>query len=146
MSAAEVGNDPERERETDAEEDGGCEWEVEGGVLAAMQDVAGETTEAEGEADVEIEEGAGGGEDETENQEETAEVAERVHREECREEGGLRQRAFRSNGTEKRKFMGRGLDRADQGAELRCPSMSGGTRSDEVVTGEEIADFEGSRL
>ena len=71
-SATEVGDEPEDESQANAEEDGSGDWEVEGGVFAAMDDVAGEAAEAEGEFAREIEEGAGGDEDGAEDEESAA--------------------------------------------------------------------------
>jgi hypothetical protein len=58
VSAAEVGEKPQDKGKTDADEDGCGDGEIEGGVLAAMDDVAGEVAQAEGEAGVEIEQDA----------------------------------------------------------------------------------------
>jgi hypothetical protein len=77
--AAEVGDEPEEEREGDAEEDGSGDGEIEGRVWAAMDDVTGETAEAEREAAGEIEEGAGGEENGAEDEEGAAEVAGGIH-------------------------------------------------------------------
>src|SRR5579862_2151282 len=74
-----MGDEPEEESESDAEGDGGRDWEVEGGVWAAMDDVAGETSQAEREAAREIEEGACGAEEGAEDEEGAAEVARGVH-------------------------------------------------------------------
>jgi hypothetical protein len=80
MSAAEMGDEPEEESEANAEGDGGCDREVERGVFAAVDDVAGETAEAEREFVGEIEECAGCDEDGSEDQECAAQVAGGVHR------------------------------------------------------------------
>jgi hypothetical protein len=78
-SAAEMGEEPEQESQADAEEDGSGDWEIERGVLAAVDDVAGKATEAEGEAVGEVEEGAGGDEDCAEDEESAGEGAGGVH-------------------------------------------------------------------
>jgi hypothetical protein len=49
-------------------------------VFAAVNDVARETTEAEGEFAGEVEKGAGGDEDGAEDEEGAAEIARRIHR------------------------------------------------------------------
>ena len=54
--------EPEEEREADAEEQAGDDREVESGVFAAMDDVAGEAAEAEGEFTAEVKKRADGGE------------------------------------------------------------------------------------
>jgi hypothetical protein len=60
---------PEEEREGGAEEETRDDGEVEGGVFAAMDDVAGEAAEAEGEFASDVKKGAEG----------AAEFAKRVH-------------------------------------------------------------------
>ena len=52
---AEMGEKPEQERKGEAENEAGDDGEIEGGVFAAVDDVAGETAEAEGEFAAEIE-------------------------------------------------------------------------------------------
>jgi hypothetical protein len=54
-SAAEVGKKPEEEREGNAEEQAGDDREVEGGVFAAVHDIAWESTEAKGKLSTEVE-------------------------------------------------------------------------------------------
>lgn len=53
-SAAEVGEEPEEKRKAEAQDEARDEGEVKGGVFAAMDDVAGEATEAEREFSAEI--------------------------------------------------------------------------------------------
>ncbi len=77
--AAEVGEEPEEEREGGAEEETRDDGEVEGGVFAAMDDVAGETAEAEGKFSAEVEESAGENEETAENKKRAAELAEGIH-------------------------------------------------------------------
>ena len=48
-SAAEMGEEPEKQREKGAEEQAGSDGKVEGGVFATMDDVAGEFSKAKGE-------------------------------------------------------------------------------------------------
>ncbi len=74
-----MGEEPEDQSEAYAEGDRSCDWEVEGGVFAAVDDVAGEAAEAEREFAGEVEESARGDEDAAEDQEGTAEVAGWIH-------------------------------------------------------------------
>jgi hypothetical protein len=57
--AAEVGEEPEEQAYTDAEGQAGHDREIEGGVFATMDDVAGETAEVKWEFSAEIQESAG---------------------------------------------------------------------------------------
>ncbi len=72
---------PEEEREGGAEEETRDDGEVEGGVFAAMDDVAGEAAEAEGEFAFasDVKKGADRDEESAENEEGAAEFAKRVH-------------------------------------------------------------------
>jgi hypothetical protein len=45
-SAAKVGEEPEKKREADAQDEARDDWKVERGVFAAMDDVAGKAAEA----------------------------------------------------------------------------------------------------
>jgi hypothetical protein len=85
--AAEVGEEPEEEGEAEAQEEAGDDGEVDGGVLAAIDDIAGEAAQAEGEFAGEVEKRAHGDEESAGEEEEAAEVAERVHKEILAEEG-----------------------------------------------------------
>jgi len=58
--AAEVREEPEEQGKCCAEDQAGDDREIEGGVFAAMDDVAGELSEAEREFATEIEESADG--------------------------------------------------------------------------------------
>jgi len=49
---------PEEERERGAENKAGDDWEIEGGVFAAMDDVAGKFSKAEGEFAAEVKKNA----------------------------------------------------------------------------------------
>jgi len=53
-----VRNEPKQKRENDAEEQAGNDGEVESGVFAAVDDVAGQLSQAERESAAEIEESA----------------------------------------------------------------------------------------
>jgi len=76
---AKVIDQPEEEREGGAEEETRDDGEVEGGVFAAMDDVAGEAAEAEGEFASDVKKGADRDEESAENEEGAAEFAKRVH-------------------------------------------------------------------
>lgn len=78
--AAEAGEKPENERKHGAEDEAGDDREVESCVLAAMDDVAGKSSKAEREFAREIEQRAGEAQERAGNEENTAEVAERIHR------------------------------------------------------------------
>lgn len=77
---AEVGEEPENERKTEAEDEAGHDGEIEGGVLAAVDDVAGKFSETEGELSAEVEDGTDDGEQATEEKEDAAELAKGVHK------------------------------------------------------------------
>jgi hypothetical protein len=80
MLTAEVGEKPEEEGQNDADDEASDDGEIERGVFAAMDDVAGEATEAEGETTVEIEESADDGDDGAKEKEGAAEFTEGDHR------------------------------------------------------------------
>ena len=58
-----MGEQPEQKRKAEAEDEAGKDGEIEGGVFTAVDDVAGEVTEAEGEFGAEVQESADQGED-----------------------------------------------------------------------------------
>jgi hypothetical protein len=72
---------PEEERKTEAENEAGDDREVEDGVFAAMDDVAGEAAEAQREFSAEVKKSAHNDEESTENEEGPAEFAEGIHSE-----------------------------------------------------------------
>lgn len=74
-----MGEKPKEKREADAEKEAGDEREVEGGVLAAMNDVAGEAAKAHREFAAEIQKRAYGGEQRAKNEKGATELAERIH-------------------------------------------------------------------
>jgi hypothetical protein len=82
--AAEVGEEPQEERKADAKEETGDDGEIERCVFAAVDDVAGEASQAEREFGAEIEKCAEGDEEEAEEEERAAEFAERVHERDSR--------------------------------------------------------------
>ncbi len=53
--AAEIGDEPQDYGEDDADHEAGDDGEVEGGVFAAVDDVAGQAAETEGETCAEVE-------------------------------------------------------------------------------------------
>jgi hypothetical protein len=61
-----VGEEPEEQRKAEAEDKAGDDGEIEGGVFTAVDDVARESTEAEGEFGAEVQKKADYGEDDAE--------------------------------------------------------------------------------
>jgi hypothetical protein len=78
-STAEVGEEPEEEREGGAEEETGDNREVERGVFAAMEYVAGEFSQAEGEFRTKIKKCAQEDEEAAEEEKCAAEFAGGIH-------------------------------------------------------------------
>jgi hypothetical protein len=78
-SASKVGNEPEEEREGEAEDKAGDDRKIEGGVFATVDDVAGEAAETQGEFSAEVKKSADEDKQNAENQKSAAEFAERVH-------------------------------------------------------------------
>jgi hypothetical protein len=89
-----MGEDPEEEGKYRAEHEAGDDWEVKSGMFAAMDDVAGKFTEAEGEFGAEVEKSADEYEDDAEQEKSAAEVTERIHKSSI-EEAAHRPRAVR---------------------------------------------------
>jgi hypothetical protein len=77
--AAEVGEEPEEEGKSGAEDEACDDREVESRVFTAVDDVAWEFAEAKREFAAEIEESADEDEEAAEDQESAAEFAERIH-------------------------------------------------------------------
>ena len=75
---------PEEEREAKAEDETGDDGEIESGVFAPMDDVAGEVAETPWEFSAEIKYRANGEEQGAENEEGAAEFADGIHGKECR--------------------------------------------------------------
>jgi hypothetical protein len=71
---------PKNQAECDADEQAGNQWKIKSGVLAAVNDIAGEPAEAEREFAAERQEGADGDEHCAEYEEGAAEVLEWLHR------------------------------------------------------------------
>jgi hypothetical protein len=81
----EAGGKPKEERKSGAEYQAGDDGEIEGSVFAAMDDVAGEFSQAEREFAAEVEKSTGDDEEPTENEECAAEFADRIHEESVKE-------------------------------------------------------------
>lgn len=79
---------PKEERKTEAEDEAGNDGEIEGGVFAAIDDVAGESPQAEGEFSAKVEESTDENEETAEKKERAAEFAEGVHEESVEENAG----------------------------------------------------------
>src|SRR5712691_422268 len=141
-----MGEEPEEDGEGGAEKEAGDDREVEGGVFAAMDDVAGEAAEAYWKFSAEVEKSAEEGEECAENEERAAEFAERIH------EKIVEEMKERSNEVRKQKQGGREAQR------LECALKPQGDRrqqkahslksvpprpSDQFEGRKEIADFEG---
>ena len=71
---------PEKHGNGEAENEASYDGEIEGGVFAAVDDVAGKFSETEGELSAEVENGTDDGEQGTEEKEDAAELAEGIHR------------------------------------------------------------------
>jgi len=72
---AQVGEEPRDQREDDAEDDAGGKRKIDGGVLAAPGDVAGQAAEREAGLAEEQDQDADGGDEEAHADEEASEVA-----------------------------------------------------------------------
>jgi hypothetical protein len=78
-SAAKMREEPEEERDGCAEHKAGDDREIEGRVFAVMNDVAGQPAETEGKLATEVEKDTDKDAEGAENEEGTAEFANRVH-------------------------------------------------------------------
>ena len=76
-----MGEEPEKQAQADTEEKAGDDGKVKSGVFAAMHDVSGKATEAQGELGAEVENGADEDEESPEEKERATEFAKRVHSE-----------------------------------------------------------------
>jgi hypothetical protein len=79
VSAAKVRDEPEEKRNAEAEDKAGDDRKVKRGVFAAVDDVAGKSSQAEGEFFAEIEKSANDGEEAAEEKKGSSEFAGRVH-------------------------------------------------------------------
>jgi hypothetical protein len=80
-----VGDEPEEERNAEAEDETSDNRKVKRGVCAAVDDVAGKAAEAQGKFSAEVEKSANEDEEATEEEQGAAEFAERVHEESLKE-------------------------------------------------------------
>lgn len=78
--ATEVGEEPEEERKGEAEHEAGDDGEIESGVFAAVDDVAGKSSKAEGEFSADEQKSTDDEEETSEEEEGAAEFAERIHK------------------------------------------------------------------
>jgi len=78
-SAAKMREEPEEERDGCAEHKAGDDREIEGRVLAAMNDVAGQPAETEWKLAAEVEKDTDKDAEGAENEEGAAELAKRIH-------------------------------------------------------------------
>jgi hypothetical protein len=86
-----VGEEPEEEAESGAQDETGDDGEVESGMLAAADDVAGEFSQVEGEFGTEVEQGTDEEGEAAENEQRAAEITERVHG------GSVKERSWEEN-------------------------------------------------
>jgi|SRR5713226_6868221 hypothetical protein len=86
--AAEAGDKPKEERKSGAEYQAGDDWKIEGSVFAAMDDVAGKSSQTEGELAAEVQQRAAEEEERAENEKQTAELARGIHEESVEEKRG----------------------------------------------------------
>lgn len=77
--AAQVGEEPEKERNSDAQKKARDDGEVKSGVFAAMHDVARKFSQAEGELVTEVQKGADKNKKCSKEKKRAAEIAERLH-------------------------------------------------------------------
>lgn len=80
LLAAKMGEEPEQERQNEADDEASDDGEIERGVLASVDDVARKAAEPKGETAAEIKQCADKSTDGAEDEEGAAELAERVHR------------------------------------------------------------------
>jgi phage-related minor tail protein len=80
-STAEVGDEPEEERNAEAEDETSDNRKVKRGVFAAVDDIAGKAAEAQGKFSAEVEKSANEHEEATEEEQGAAEFTQRVHEE-----------------------------------------------------------------
>jgi len=86
--ATEVGEEPEKQAQADTEEQAGDDRKVKCGVLAAVDNVAGQAAEAEGELGTEIENRAEEDQESAEEKKCAAEFTKGVHAGDCSDRRG----------------------------------------------------------
>ena len=74
-----MGNEPKKQGESDAQEQTGDDGKVKRGVFAAMNDVAGQSSQTERKFAAEIEESTDENQEAAEKEKRAAEFAKRVH-------------------------------------------------------------------
>ena len=79
-----MGVEPEEQRESGAEDEAGDDGKVEGGVFAAVDDVARQAAKAQGELAAKVKESAENDQEDAQNEEHTAKFAEGVHERDSR--------------------------------------------------------------
>jgi hypothetical protein len=83
-SAAEAGDEPEKERNAEAEDKASDDRKVKRGVFTVADDIARKFSQAEGEFSAEVEKSANEDKEAAEEKKGAAEFAERVHEEDSR--------------------------------------------------------------
>lgn len=78
-SAAEVGEEPNEEGKSDAEDETGDDGKIERGVFAVVDDVAGKPAETKRKFAAEIKQRADDGEERSQDEKGAAEFAKRIH-------------------------------------------------------------------
>jgi len=79
-----MSKEPKEQRESGAEDEAGDDGKVEGGVFAAVDDVARQAAEAQGELAAKVKERADENQEDAENEEHAAKFAEGVHERDSR--------------------------------------------------------------
>jgi len=75
-----MGVEPEQQGKSETQNQTSDNWKIKGGVLAAMNDVAGQPPNSEGESAAEIKNSADDGEKSAQEEEAAAELAYRIHK------------------------------------------------------------------
>jgi len=92
-SATKVGEEPEEEREAEAQNETGDDGKIKRGVFAVVDDIAGKTAEAQREFSAEVEKSAKENEKTAEEEERAAEFAERIHGKDSRRNEAKKERS-----------------------------------------------------
>jgi hypothetical protein len=92
-SATKVGEEPEEEREAEAQNETGDDGKIKRSVFVTIDDVAGKTAEAQREFSAEVEKSAKENEEAAEEEERAAEFAERVHGKDSRRNEAKKERS-----------------------------------------------------
>lgn len=94
-----MGEEPEEEREAEAQNETGDDGKIKRGVFAAMDDVAWKTAEAQREFSAKVEKSAKENEETAEEEERAAEFAERVHGKDSRRNEAKKERRLETGGS-----------------------------------------------